>query len=225
MHPDQSLSSIETPPARRTQSGNDDGCALIIFAKAPVPGFAKTRLAKKIGDADAARLAARMLTETVKQAVEAAVGPVELCCAPDTAHPAFDLARTTYGVTLSCQGEGDLGARMQRALERALQHHRRALLIGTDAPRLDAAYLRTAAAALLAQPAVFAPTADGGYALVGLAQAIPSLFQDITWSTSVVMQQTRQRLAAAHLAACELATLHDVDEEEDLIHVPPDWLT
>ena len=42
----------------------------------------------------------------------------------------------------------------------------RALLIGTDAPQLDAAYLRAAADALDGVDAVFGPAADGGYTLV-----------------------------------------------------------
>jgi rSAM/selenodomain-associated transferase 1 len=201
-------------------------CSVIVFAKAPIPGYAKTRLAKKIGDQAAAKLAARMLAEAVKSAVEADLGPVELCCSPDATHAAFGALETAYHgrVTLSEQGEGNLGVRMQRALQRTLHKHPRALLIGTDAPGLDAATLRTAAAALQTRPAVFAPTFDGGYALVGLSQEIPGLFDDINWSTDQVMLQTRARLATAQLQVAELAHLHDVDEAQDLIHVPGTWL-
>ncbi len=199
-------------------------CTIIIFAKAPLPGYAKTRLAKKIGDQAAAALAARMLTATVNSAIAADLGPVTLCCTPDASDPAFVAAQKQYGVNLSLQGDGDLGARMQRALQSALHDYPCALLIGTDAPQLNAAYLRSAAAALTSQPAVFAPTFDGGYALVGLAQHIPGLFDAIAWSTDQVMQQTRVRLAQAHCQAAELAMLHDIDEIDDLVHVPAAWL-
>lgn len=206
-------------------------CTLIIFAKAPLPGYAKTRLAKKIGDQAAAQLATRMLQAAVEQAVLADLGPVELCCSPDTTHSAFIALRQRYGITLTLQGEGDLGQRMARALQRALERHSYAhsyaLLTGTDAPGLDAAYLRQAQAALQEKPVVFAPTFDGGYALVGVSksaqQSIPRLFSEITWSTDVVLQQSRERLAEESVLHTELALLHDIDEAEDLIHIPATW--
>ena len=202
-------------------------CALIVFAKAPVAGFAKTRLAKVIGNDAAARLAARMLSETVVQAVAADLGPVELCCAPDTSHAQFALQQTRHAVTsvtLSSQGEGDLGQRMCRALARALQQHQRVLLIGTDAPALQAAHLQTAAQALLEHDAVFAPAHDGGYVLVGLSRSLPGLFDGIAWSSAEVMAQTRDKLALLHASCFELPTFFDIDEAPDLQHVPPAWM-
>ena len=199
-------------------------CALIVFAKAPVPGTVKTRLARVMGDEAAARLSSRMLTETLTHAIEAGIGPVELCCAPDTTHPEFMRAAIERGVGLTSQGEGDLGARMHRALTRSLHAHRHALLIGTDAPSLDAARLRDAAAALHTHAAVFVPAADGGYVLVGLAQPMSALFDEIAWGTGQVMAQTRERLRASGIDAAELASVHDVDEPEDLVHVPDAWL-
>ena len=202
-------------------------CTLIVFAKAPLPGYAKTRLAKKIGDQAAAKLATRMLQAAVEQAVLADLGQVELCCSPDTTHPAFIALQQRYGITLTEQGEGDLGQRMARALQRALEQHDYALLTGTDAPGLDAAYLRQAQAALAKTPVVFAPTFDGGYALVGVSksarQSIPRLFSEITWSTEAVLRQSRERLAEQALLHTELTQLHDIDEAEDLIHVPTTW--
>lgn len=199
-------------------------CAVIVFAKAPIAGYAKTRLARAIGDQAAARLAQRMLAETVKNAVAAEVGPVELCCAPDDSHPAFTSAKSTHGLALTLQGEGDLGIRMHRALERTLRHHPHALLIGTDAPGLGPQQLRDAADLLRSHPAVFAPAVDGGYVLVGLSAPQPRLFEDIAWSTPQVMAQSRQRACELGLALGELPTLADVDEPEDLVHVPKEWL-
>lgn len=200
-------------------------CCVIVFAKAPVAGYAKTRLAKKIGHPAAAQLATRMLQAAVEQAVAARLGPVELCCSPDTTHPEFIRLQQELGITLTEQGEGDLGQRMQRAFQRALRQHAHVLLTGTDAPKLDAAYLQHAAAALSQHAAVFAPTADGGYAMIGLRQEIPDLFSDMPWSTAAVMQLSRQRLLhTPGLSHLELAQLHDVDEPEDLIHLPPEWM-
>ncbi len=203
-------------------------CKIIVFAKAPVAGFAKTRLARVIGDNAAAALAARMLSETVAQAVAADVGPVELCCAPDTQHAQFKAEQQRYAdgrVSVSSQGEGDLGARMSRALARALLQHRHVLLIGTDAPALQAPALIDAATALRQHDAVFAPAHDGGYVLVGLSRDMPSLFEGIAWSTAQVMAQTRERLHDSQANWFELPAFFDVDEAADLIHVPATWLT
>lgn len=199
-------------------------CALIVFAKAPIPGYAKTRLARAIGSEAAARLARRMLAETVNNAVAADVGPVELCCAPDDSHPAFLDAAATHHLALTRQGDGDLGARMHRALERTLRVYPRALLIGTDAPGLGPQQLRDAARLLRSQPAVFGPAADGGYVLVGLSAPHLGLFEEIEWSTPRVMAQTRERARQLGLALGELPPLADVDEPDDLVHVPKEWL-
>ena len=201
-----------------------DHCAIIVFAKAPVAGLAKTRLAKDIGADAAARLAARMLSETVGQAVQAGLGPVQLCCTPDCLHPAFSDEQARHGLALSEQGEGDLGARMRRAFEQALQHHARVLLIGTDAPALQAAHLTQAAQALHTHDAVFGPALDGGYVLVGLSRSLPGLFDSVAWSTGEVMAQTRERLEQAGAAWHELEAMADVDEVADLAHVPAAWM-
>lgn len=199
-------------------------CAVVVFAKAPRAGYAKTRLIAALGAEGAARLAERLLQATLAQALDAGVGPVELCVTPDGDHPVFARAALGGDVTLTMQGAGDLGQRMARAFDRVLPLYDGALLIGTDAPRLDAAYLRAAATALRGADAVFGPAADGGYALVGLKRATPQLFAGMRWSHERVMADTRQRLSASGLRHLELPLLHDIDEPEDLRHLPYDWL-
>ena len=206
-----------------------NACAVIVFAKAPLAGYAKTRLIPALGVGGAARLAERMLGHAVRQAVAAGIGPVEVCCAPDATHPAFGSLTATLTLALTEQGSGDLGARMQRAFARRLARGAMpaadaALLIGTDAPALDAAMLRRARDALAAHDAVFVPALDGGYALVGLRRPAPGLFDGIAWSTGAVMADTRQRLATLGLRCTELDAVADIDEPADLVHVPPAWL-
>jgi uncharacterized protein len=204
------------------------GTALVVFAKAPVPGLAKTRLIPALGADGAAALALRLLQHTLAEGAAAGFAELELCGAPDTGHPLLATAAARHGARLAAQGEGDLGQRMQRALSRQLARHARVLLIGTDAPALDAAVLQQAAAALLTHDAVFVPALDGGYALVGLARlgvAPPRLFEGIAWSTAAVMAQTRQRLAELALQTALLPPLPDIDEPADLRHLPPQWLS
>lgn len=200
---------------------------IVVMAKAPLPGLAKTRLIPALGAEGAARLAALMLHHALKAATDAAIGPVELCATPDTPHPTLRAAAATANASLMPQGPGDLGQRLAAAALRAWLEHDAVLLMGTDAPALDAALLRQAAAALASHDAVLVPAADGGYALLGLrrlppARAMP-LFEGIAWSTSSVLAQTRTALTRAGLRSAELATVHDVDEPDDLVHLPPTW--
>jgi len=200
------------------------GTVVIVFARAPQPGRCKTRLIPALGAQRAAALAERMLAHAVRCAVEARRAAVELCVTPDAGHPAFARLAAAHGIRVSSQAGGDLGARMHHALCDALARHRRALLMGTDAPALDARVLRDADRALADHDAVFVPALDGGYALVGLRQPVRALFDGIAWSTPAVMDETRRRARRAGLRWRELAPLADVDEPADLRHLPPAWL-
>lgn len=199
--------------------------AIIIFAKAPRAGLAKTRLIPALGAGGAARLAGRMLEHAVQQALETGVEHIELCVTPDASHPAFQALAGQYGERLafSQQGEGDLGARMYGALARTLRDHDRVLLMGTDAPALTAHVLSRANQALLEHDAVFVPAMDGGYAMAGLRQAHEPLFSNMPWSTPAVMPETRQRLRALGCSWHELPAVADIDEPADIIHVPEGW--
>ena len=199
---------------------------IALMAKAPVAGQAKTRLAPALGAAGAAALAERLLAHALQQALQAAPGAVTLWVAPDIHHPAFARA-AQQGVVLAVQGAGDLGARMAQVFQTAWHvADGPLLLMGTDAPALDAARLHAAAAALQQHAAVFVPAHDGGYALVGLrgADAAPALlaalFAGMHWSTPQVMAHTRARLAAVGVAHAELPAVHDIDEPADLQHLP-----
>lgn len=199
--------------------------ALIVFAKAPVAGQAKTRLIPALGPEGAAGLAKRLLEHALRQAGGLPVDHWELCVSPDTRHPAFEqaVADTRGRLRLTPQGEGDLGERMHRAFERALATHRKALLIGTDAPALTSAVLQAAEQALEHHEAVFVPALDGGYALVGLTRPVPALFHGMPWSTPQVMTETRGRARQAGVKWAELAPVADIDEPPDLIHLPKAW--
>ncbi|MDZ7589877.1 MAG: TIGR04282 family arsenosugar biosynthesis glycosyltransferase [Rubrivivax sp.] len=203
------------------------GCGIAVLAKAPRPGYAKTRLIPALGAEGAAALAEQLLEHAVAQAVAAGLGPVAVWAAPDTTHAAFGRLALGHGVDLCPQGEGDLGARMARVFETAWAAAPGPLLLmGTDAPALDAAMLRDAATALRSCDAVFVPAFDGGYALIGLRRWAPPLrclFDGMAWSTARVMADTRERLAAAGLRHTELPGVPDIDVAADLKHLPAGW--
>ena len=192
-----------------------EGCAVAVFAKAPVPGAVKTRLVPMLTPAQAAALHEKLVERALSTACEAAIGPVELWCTPDAAHPFFARCTRRFGVTLHVQEGADLGERMARAFEAAHRAGRCLVLIGADCPALEPRDLRDAAASLASHDAVFAPAEDGGYVLVSLAAPAAALFSDIAWGKPDVMVRTRQRAAAARLTVKELRTLWDVDRPED----------
>ena len=190
---------------------------IAVLAKAPIPGAAKTRLIPAIGAHATAVLQERLTERTVRTALDAAVGPVTLWCAPDCAHPAFARLQIEHGLRLRPQPLGDLGARMLAATRNGPT-----LVIGTDCPAFTPAHLQEAAHALQAHDVVLVPAEDGGYVLIGTNTPQPVLFESMTWSTPHVAAQTRVRAVSATLTLYELAPLWDVDTEEDLARMERD---
>ena len=189
---------------------------IAIFAKAPVPGYAKTRLIPALGAEGAAALQATMIRRAVETACAAGLARVTLWCSPDPSHQVFAELAHQHGVELRQQFPGGLGARMLAAF-RAQPAQRPLLLFGTDGPALQPDHLLTCAQSLYrSDDATFLPTEDGGYLLVGLRRAAPTIFAGIAWSTPAVMAQTRRRLATAGLRWSEPAMLWDVDTPDDL---------
>lgn len=197
---------------------------LIVFAKAPRPGRVKTRLARAIGARAAARLAALFLERALEAARAARCARLELHGAPDCAHPTLRRLARRYRARRRAQAAGDLGARMRAGLEAALARGEAAVLIGSDCPALGARHLRAAFDALASgTDAVLAPTADGGYALIGLRRPAPQLFERIAWGGPQVLAATRARLAAAGLRWVELCAVHDIDRPSDLARLRRAW--
>jgi rSAM/selenodomain-associated transferase 1 len=192
----------------------------MVFARAPVPGEAKTRLIPALGKAGAAALHRRLVTHSLRAATDARLGPVELWCAPDAGDPFFRECGRRFGVSLRSQGQGDLGARMQGAFEVALAGASRAIVVGSDIPALSAHYLRDAGRALAGDDVVIGPAEDGGYVLIGLARCDPELFREIPWGGPEVLAETRRRIAALSWRLSELPVLWDVDRPEDLERLP-----
>ena len=197
--------------------------ALIIFAKAPQPGLCKTRLSPALGARGAADLAARMLASTLEFGHQAGFTSVVLRMAPDPSDAAWQGVSIPADTHCLAQGDGDLGARMQRAAEAALCDHEAVLLVGTDCVELNADWLRAAAAALADHDAVMHPSEDGGYTLLGLRRSDATLFDAMPWSTERVAALTRERLDALGWNYTVLSESHDIDTPDDLIYLPDHW--
>jgi uncharacterized protein len=204
-----------------TPSGKADlRVAVGVFSKAPIPGAAKTRLIPTLGAEGAAALHCTLTRRTLAIAIAADIGPVSLWCAPDQNDAFFAQCHREFGVSLHDQCGVDLGARMHNAFRFLLADHALVLLIGTDCAVFRPAHLRNAATVLRAgTKAVFCPTEDGGYVLVGLTCAQPDLFSGMPWGTAQVMDATRARLRELRWEWQEIATLWDVDRPEDYMRL------
>ena len=183
-----------------------------ILAKAPIPGYAKTRLIPHLGREAAAEAQWELLKRALATARGAGIGPITLWCTPDCSHEAFREA-TASGCALRPQPEGDLGRRMLAAFEAS---GRPLVLIGTDCPILAPQDLAEAASALADRAEVaIAPAEDGGYGLIAAQRPYAVLFDAMPWSTADVTALTRVRARAAGLRLHELRTVWDVDTAAD----------
>ncbi len=192
--------------------------AILVFAKAPEPGLAKTRLIPALGAEGAAALAERLLEHTLEAAASVPEAALELHCAPDCSHPLFRSLAARHRLALQVQAGADLGERMAAALEGALSRHRQVVLIGSDCPLMDAAYLEEAFSMLAGgHDMVLGPAEDGGFVLIGTVVSLPGgLFEGIDWGTDRVLAQTRARIQALGIGHGELPVCWDLDRPADL---------
>ena len=182
---------------------------IIIFVKAPRPGFVKTRLAATIGN-EAACAAYCQLTENVLAHL-APLPHLEIRFTPDDAEK--EITQWLRGDWSDRpQGNGDLGERMHRAFTEA---NSPAIIIGSDCPQVKLNDFITAAKTLQTHDAVIGPATDGGYWLIGLNAPCPALFNGIEWSTGGVLQSTLAKADEAGLSVQLLRELADVDTGAD----------
>lgn len=185
---------------------------ILVIAKPPRAGEAKTRLAATLGAEGAADLA-RAFFEDTWAAVSSLpwAEPVLATTEPDAPEWRELGIRRAWP-----QGDGDLGARMMRMLKRALAAAPAALAIGTDSPGLPAEHLDAARRALESADAVLGPSDDGGFYLLGLRGVPDDLLEGLPWSSEETFERTRDRLIERGLSVHVLPGWFDVDRPEDL---------
>ena len=186
------------------------GSRVAVFARAPELGRVKTRLAETLGEAAALEAYLELVEGTLRALEEGA-----FCCElwmDGGYNRHVKRWQSDYGLAVFRQPEADLGARMLAALEAGAK-----VVVGTDIPVLDAAYVEEALSRLAQADVVLGPVEDGGYCLVGMRMPRPELFRSIAWSTDIVVEQTLSRAAAAGLDVALLETLWDVDDYSDYV--------
>jgi len=185
---------------------------LIVLAKAPVAGMAKTRLCPPCTPAQAAAVAEAALADTLAAAAGVAgVRPVLVLDGPRGPWlPA--------GIEVIPQQGGGLDERITAAFEDCGGP---ALLIGMDTPQVTPALLRRCVDALMAPgiDAVLGPALDGGWWAAGLRRPDRFAFLGVPMSTGQTCALQRRRLAGLGLHVAELPALSDVDVWEDALSV------
>lgn len=197
---------------------------VIIFTRYPEPGKVKTRLVPYLGEEKAAQMHRRLTEQTIQYILpleQMRLVRISLLFTGGTLEQMENWLEDS--IMLAEQQGENFGQRMAAAIQSAWSRGaRRAVLIGSDCPSLDADLLAQALDQLQTHDVVLGPTYDGGYYLIGLNSDLPDekvaiFFQeDIDWGTSKVFHQTVQKAEKELLSIATLKTLHDIDRPEDL---------
>lgn len=191
---------------------------LLVFARYPEPGKAKTRLIPALGAAGAAALYREMAEAAIAQARHLAAERSVSIAIQFTGSDVLPMQQWLgQDLLYQAQATGDLGDRLLQAFQTAFHQGMTATVaIGTDCPELDAWLMAKAFQELQHHDLVLGPATDGGYYLIGLRRSVPELFRGIAWSTDEVLSQTVAIAESCNLSIAYLPTLADVDRPADL---------
>ena len=196
--------------------------ALVVMARYPEVGATKTRLARMIGDEEAARLYRAFLTDLARKFARQ---PYDLHWAymPNgVGYHAFmaTLAPSLVQYMRFFPQEGpELGARLHHAFRWTYERgYQRTIVIGSDSPHIGRDIVARAREALDEADVVLGPADDGGYYLIAMRRP-HDVFHGIPMSTSQVMQMTVELAQRQGLRVCTLETLFDIDEWPDLVRL------
>ena len=195
-------------------TGSSVSQRLLVFAKAPVAGQVKTRLQPRFTPQQSVAIHRRLVEHCLATVSNLADTSIELWVG--SGHPWWAELAAVYPVQLHYQRGMDLGERMATAFQQALPVADKVLVMGTDCPFINGEYLQQAFQQLEDNQLVIGPAEDGGYVLIGLKQPQPPLFQQISWGSDQVLQQTLHQAARCQLSCAALATLMDIDRPEDV---------
>ncbi|MEX0716828.1 MAG: TIGR04282 family arsenosugar biosynthesis glycosyltransferase [Planctomycetaceae bacterium] len=199
-----------------TNQALESKTTLGLFAKQPIPGTVKTRLAAEIGDDAAAELYAAFTADLVDRFRRLNARRL-LCITPaDEASAAHFAVLAGDEYEIWPQPEGSLGTRLSVFFHRHLGPGERALVIGSDSPTLPVEYVNQAFVQLEHRDSVFGMALDGGYCLVGLRDAALPIFEEIEWSGPHVLDQSIARVERCGASHALLPPWVDVDTFADL---------
>jgi rSAM/selenodomain-associated transferase 1 len=194
-------------------------CTLNLFARAPQSGRVKTRLWPLLGPEGAAALYRAFLEDASRAYLDVEAWESVLSAEPDPDDP--ELARLFPPPwRREAQEEGDLGERLSGAFSRSFDRGSSFVLaVGSDHPALPRRSLSAAFAALRdGSDAAIIPAEDGGYCAIALSRRLDAekVFARIPWSSSSVLDVTRERLREEGASVLLFPAFYDVDRPDDL---------
>lgn len=188
---------------------------LLIFARNPVPGKVKKRLAASIGEEAALKIYNHLLQHTMKITRNLQVDKWILYSEEIPEKDVWDL--NIFSKKLQ-QGK-DLGERMENAFRCGFEAgFSNIIIIGSDLYDLGEEDLKKAFLTLQHSEAVIGPATDGGYYLLGLKSLPSQVFKNKTWGSNTVLKVTLQDLKNHQLI--QLEPRNDIDRFEDLEKYP-----
>jgi rSAM/selenodomain-associated transferase 1 len=189
--------------------------ALLVITKRPQPGHTKTRLTPPLTGEQATQLYECFLRDTLDLA--RAVPNVSRIILYTPTDESRYFAKLAPDFALLAQNGNDLGERLDNALTHCLnKSFSQVVIINSDGPTLPAAYIVQAFTQLNKGDAVFGPSEDGGYYLVGLTRPQPRLLREVEMSTPTVLQDTLALAKAENVRVSLLPKWHDIDTIGDL---------
>jgi rSAM/selenodomain-associated transferase 1 len=194
---------------------------VIVFAKNPIPNEVKTRLIRPLSPEQVATLYTAFLTDWCETLAELSDIDLVIAYTPADAQPDLQALIGDNAIYIRQVGT-DLGERLTSATQWAAGHGwTKILLVGSDSPTLPISYISQALTLLDSRNIVIGPSTDGGYYLIGFSAAVlsttvPHVFEEISWSTAEVFQQTATRIREAEVTLGLLPLWYDVDTAEDL---------
>jgi rSAM/selenodomain-associated transferase 1 len=193
---------------------------LYIAARAPRPGFAKTRLGKAIGHEAANTLYAAFLKDLAARFARAPF-PVGWYVTPEDAWESLAPLVHPHLGPVEIQGPGDWGVRQQALFSSASSRgETRTILVASDSPQLTVEVVVEAFTLLERHDLVLGPVDDGGYYLVGMRGSWPVL-GGVPMSTRTVLAEIVARAEQLGLSVALVESTFDVDETEDLARLAP----
>lgn len=185
---------------------------LLVFAKEPILGKVKTRVAAMSSPEFALRLYQRLLKDTLDVCRNIPADRMLFIDGFSTHKKHW-----THGFKVFSQEGSDLGQKMTKAFTLAFKSgQKKVVIIGTDCPDIKEDHIELAFRQLCEHDVVIGPAKDGGYYLLGFKEMHQELFLDIPWSTSGVLSKTMKRINQMNLSFSILPVLSDVDELKDV---------
>lgn len=191
---------------------------LLVVAKAPEPGRAKTRLAATVGDRVAAEIAAAALLDTLDAVAAAPVAArvVAITGDLDAAANGAEIRQRLASFTVIPQRGEDFAVRLANAHADAAGGLP-VLQIGMDTPQVSADLLTGCARRLLEAPAVLGPARDGGWWVLGVAEpAMAQCLRTVPMSVPDTGDLTLKALRNNGIDVATVEALADVDFVDDV---------